>query len=284
MTETIVPRRLDLNFPSQIPENWYDDNAYLSLFFDTLSALFPEGEKFFVDSVRNYRDQITDPTLKADIAAFIAQEAMHTREHVSFNAAMQQRSVNLEKIDKQLRPILKSLRKVLPKSTQLAVTCALEHFTANLAEQLLNDPKHQGKIHPEMTKLWLWHALEEIEHKNVAYDVYEEVAGNYAERVGTMAAVTVGFFALTLMWHTKLMYEQKQLTNKDNIRGIKQLFGKDGLFTKLLPEYLEYYSPTFHPSDRYTDDLVREWRTNLFSEGGQLYGIPKQPNGKPLVN
>src|SRR3954463_12854487 len=50
-----------------------------------LSAVFPDGEDFFVRSVRHFRDQITDPALKRQVAGFIGQEAMHGREHRALN-------------------------------------------------------------------------------------------------------------------------------------------------------------------------------------------------------
>ena len=50
--------------------------------------------------------------------------------------------------------------------------CALEHFTAILAHQLLGNPRHLAGADPESAALWRWHAIEEIEHKGVAYDTW----------------------------------------------------------------------------------------------------------------
>ena len=44
---------------------------------NALSTTFPDGERFFIDSVRNFQDQIKDPKLQKDIRAFIGQEANH---------------------------------------------------------------------------------------------------------------------------------------------------------------------------------------------------------------
>ncbi len=49
---------------------------------------------------------------------------------------------------------------------------ALEHFTAILAHQLLADPRHLEGAEKETADLWRWHAVEEIEHKGVAYDTW----------------------------------------------------------------------------------------------------------------
>ena len=60
----------------------------LTEIMNALSTLFPEGEQFFVDSVRHYKDQITDPVLQAEIVGFVGQEAMHSKEHEAFNAML----------------------------------------------------------------------------------------------------------------------------------------------------------------------------------------------------
>ena len=102
----IPPRRMDFEFDGTTPRYWYDNDAFLSLYWIMLSSLFPEGERFFVESVRHYRDRITDPVLKAQIAGFIGQEAMHTKEHETVNAAMTKMGIDAERIDRQLKPIL----------------------------------------------------------------------------------------------------------------------------------------------------------------------------------
>lgn len=277
----IPPRRMDFDFAGKAPRYWYGDDPFLSLYFGMLSALFPEGEQFFVDSVRAFRDRIDDPVLKAQIAGFIGQEAMHTKEHQALNAAMQKMGVPLEDIDRELKPVLALVRKVTTKRMQLAATCALEHFTATIAEQLLRDPAHRAKAHPEVAGLWLWHALEENEHKTVAFDVYGKAGGNYVERTGIMVAATAIFLGLTTYWHGKLLLKDRQLFKvRRNWKSAMYLWGRNGLFTRLLPQYLDYYKPGFHPNDHDTVALLEEWREILLGEGGMLRNQVKKPNGQ----
>ena len=279
----IPPRRMDFEFDGTTPRYWYDNDAFLSLYWIMLSSLFPEGEQFFVDSVRHYRDRITDPVLKAQVAGFIGQEAMHTKEHQTVNAAMTRMGIDAERIDRELKPILGFVRKITTKRMQLAATCALEHFTATIAEQLLRDPSHQAKGEPEVMGLWLWHALEENEHKTVAYDVYQKVGGNYAERVVVMGAATAIFLGLTTWWHGQLLAKEGKLFDvRNNLKSATYLWGRKGLFTRLIPQYLDYYKPGFHPNDHDTRALLDEWREKLFGVNGLLRDQVKAPNGKPL--
>ena len=270
----IPPRRMDFEFPETMQRYYYDNSPFLSSFLTTPSALFPEGESFFVESVRAYRDQITDPVLKAQVSGFIGQEAMHSKEHAAFNEAATRMGYPVTQQDKELGYLLRFGQKFLPKAVQLSITTALEHYTAIIAEMLLRDPDVQAKFSPEMRQLWMWHALEENEHKTVAYDVYEQVSGNYALRVGTMVPVTAIFFAVVFVNHARMLAADGKLTNfRDNWNGLKYCWGgKKGVFSRLLPVYLDYFRPGFHPSHHDTNALLDEWREKLFGNQGTLSG------------
>ena len=169
----IKVRRMDFEFPDDIPEFWYANDPYRTLLLTALSGTFPEGERFFVDSVRQFQDQVTDPELKKAIRAFIGQEAHHSKEHRVLNEMMERKGYPLSKIDAFGKRGLAYLRKRLSPQRQLAMTCALEHFTAILADQLLNNREEfLDKMDPRVAKIWAWHAIEETEHKAVAFDVF----------------------------------------------------------------------------------------------------------------
>jgi uncharacterized protein len=272
-TVNIPPRRLDFQFDEKTTARYfYDNDPFLSAFWLSLSALFPEGEAFFVDSVRHYRKDITEAKLKAQVAGFIGQEAMHSKEHEAWNEMGVKFGYPTDKLDKSLGKLLGLVQKRTPKIFQLAATVCLEHYTAIIAEQLLREPEHQDRILDEATaKLWLWHALEENEHKTVAYDVYEKVSGNYAIRAGAMIPTTVIFFAVLGVFQARMLASDGRLLNvKNNWNGIKFLFGRKGLFTKLAPQYLDFFKRDFHPSQHDTDALLDEWREKLFGDEGLL--------------
>ncbi len=269
----IPPRRLDFEFTTESSRYYYDNNPFLSTFLTALSSLFPEGESFFVESVRHYRDQITDPILKAQVSGFIGQEAMHSKEHQAFNEMATRQGYPVDKLDKAVGKLLHFGQKILPKSVQLSITVSLEHYTAIIAEMLLRDPVVQSKFSAEARHLWLWHALEENEHKTVAYDVYEKVVGSYALRAGTMIPVTIIFFAVAFAFHARLLAADGQLLNiRQNASALKYLWnGKKGVFSRLLPQYLDFFKPSFHPKQHDTDALLQAWSKILFAPEGLLY-------------
>lgn len=273
--EAIPRRRLDFEFdPSKVPLDWCRDDAFLTTHLNALSLLFPEGERFFVEAVKAHADFVKDPALQAAVKGFIGQEAMHGKEHRAFNAMMQAHGFReAPVVEKKLRSFLQGVRKhVFGKKSQLAVTCALEHFTALLAEMLLANPAVQEEMHETVRQLWVWHALEESEHKAVAYDVYAAAGGWWGHRVAIMLVTTAVFFVAVAIVHAQLMKTRGILWKPWKwLAGINHLAIYPGYFTRLLPAYLHYFVPYFHPNQRDTSALLAKYREALFdAEHGTL--------------
>lgn len=272
----LIPRRdVELGLTSsRVPRDWCSKDPFDTTFLNALSLLFPEGERFFVDSVKQHKDRVTDPDLSRAIVGFVGQEAMHGKEHRAFNDMLIEHGhTEAPIVDAKLRRFLKLVRKTLSPASQLAATCALEHFTAMLAEALLKDERMRNEMDPSIRPLWLWHALEESEHKAVTYDVYVATNGGYSRRVLIMLLTTVVFFAAQALVHARMMATRKILWKPWRwARGVTRLWIYPGFFTRLFPAYLAYFRPGFHPDDRDTRALLDDWRTQLFGEGGTLDG------------
>jgi uncharacterized protein len=276
MAMATIPRRdVDLGLcADDVPRDWCAGDAYETTFMNALSLLFPEGERFFVDSVKHYKDRVGagNAELARAIVGFIGQEAMHGKEHRAFNDLIVAHGyTEAPRIDRRLRQFLLGVRATLSPASRLAVTCALEHFTAMLAEGLLADPRMRAEIDERVRPLWLWHALEESEHKAVAFDVYVASGGGYARRVLIMLVTTAVFFAAQAIVHARLMATRRILWKPWRwVRGATRMWIAPGYFTRLLPAYLAYFAPRFHPDDRDTRALLAHWREELFGAGGAL--------------
>jgi len=232
-----------------LPRYWWDNDPVKTLLLAAMSSGFPPGERFFIDSVRHYEKQITDPELKKAVKAFIGQEAHHSREHEAMNGFLQDRGVDLATLEKEILGFMNWMRKNLSPERQLAHTVAVEHFTALMAENfLLKYDSALEEMDPRIAPLWAWHAVEESEHKAVAFDVYKAVGGSEWTRVSEMALVSIMFPLFTSIHVLRLMKEDGQLLNiKSWLKATNYMWGKPGVFRKLLPDYLRFYSPTFHP-------------------------------------
>jgi len=262
-TRDITPRDPGFSFADDLPVYWHSGDPAISHFYNGLSLTFPEGERFFVESVRYFADQVTDPKLKADVRGFAGQEAIHSREHVAYNQYLAAQGLEPEKIERLVTFGLKLGRK-LPKKTQLAITCALEHYTALFAEAILENPNVMDEAHPQFANLWRWHALEESEHKAVAFDVFKTVDpgfGGYLRRIIAMTITTIEFNLAALGNQVYLMKKSGELTNwRSWGRSMKHLCGRGGVWRHVMMGVLPYYRPSFHPNDRDTDALVEKWR------------------------
>ncbi|PAU65769.1 metal-dependent hydrolase [Pseudomonas sp. PIC25] len=262
-------RRMDFSFTST-PKYWWSGDPFMSHFMNNLSSLFPYGEKFFVDSVRAVRQQVQDPQLQKDISAFIGQEAMHSKEHATYNEYAAAHGIDLERLELRIKVLLEWVTRLSTKKHRLAATCALEHFTATMAEQLLRREDITTQMDdPKMYKLWMWHAIEENEHKAVCYDVYQAVGGGYFTRVIVMLLTTVMFLGVIGWFQLHLLRKDGQLFNWRSWKyGLKTLLSpRDGFFTRLIGPYLDYYRPGFHPKDHDTQTLERRWKDRLAFEG-----------------
>src|SRR3954469_16809270 len=91
-----------------------DGDLILSHVAAALSAVFPDGEDFFVRSVRRYRDQIEDPELKRSVAGFIGQEAMHGREHRAFNDRLDELGYPVKRFERFTKWGLETREKIMP--------------------------------------------------------------------------------------------------------------------------------------------------------------------------
>lgn len=255
-TPNIPVRHMDFEFDDAIPTFWFDNNPMLTMLLTGLSCVFPEGERMFMRSVRNFQDGVTDPQLLKEVRAFIGQEAHHGKEHQSFNEFMARKGLPVLEISDFVKKAIAFEEKNLSKERMLAKTCALEHFTAIFAETILERPELIEKMDERVRAIWLWHAIEESEHKAVAYDVYQSQIGGYWLRVSEMAVTSVMFSFFTGLHATQLLRASGEGRNfKAIFQGLNQLAGPKGFFRGMLPKYLAYYRPDFHPNDRDSAEL-----------------------------
>ena len=257
----ITVRKAQFN-PKAIRRHYFANSPIMSHLLTALSSTFPIGEQFFVHSVRNVRDKVKDEKLQAQIAAFIGQEAMHSKAHAEFNDAWRREDYNLDRFQAWLARKNIYVKTLHPK-IQLAITCAFEHFTALLGGYILRHPEVLSTLDDDAVKLWVWHAIEEIEHRAVAFDVYQAVYGDDKIRRMIMRSVTTGFASLTLYSAIKLfMQDRKKSLPKigGNIFGL-YLLAK--MLIQMFPEYLSYYQKDFHPADIDYSKIVQYWKGRL---------------------
>lgn len=230
---------------------WLNNDPVATAWHTALSATFPRGEALFIESVKAFRDD-APPRLAAEIRAFVSQEINHTREHIAFNRAAEASGYDLAAIDARVADLIDEAR-ARPPVAQLAITMALEHFTAIFAHEFLKNPHHFNGGDEEQADLWRWHAVEEIEHKGVAYDTWVHATRNWSRwkrwQIKSLLMLIIGRRFVAHRWRDTL-----ELLAQDGITGIKArwhlaryLFGTPGILRRIAPHWLGYFLPGFHP-------------------------------------
>lgn len=250
---TITPRsQLDFGLDGDIPTYWFAGDPFKTRFFDAMSVIFPEGERFFIACVRDFRDQVQDPQLQADIKDFIRQEAQHGLVHDQYNRRLKAQGIDVDRLEAITHHILfKLVRCHLPARQTLAETAAAEHLTAIMAHGFFERKSILDQADPRVRALYAWHAMEEIEHKAVAFDVMQKVARvGYLRRAWAMLVVTLSF-NLHVLLNTRYMLKVDGFTGWQRLKlwakGLGWLYGPGGLYMGLARHYLGYFRPGFHP-------------------------------------
>lgn len=258
--EDIVVRDLSFDL-AHVDKHWHGGRRSISTFFDNLSVFFPAGERFFIASVRAKAKQITDERLLEEVRAFCAQEGIHCREHLAYNEMLKRQGYPVAALEHSVEELLSFARSRLPGSSRLAVTCALEHFTALMGFALLGDARILDGADATMAKLWRWHAAEENEHKSVAFDVYLASNGSYRNRAAMMVIASVIFWTKVLQ-HQVIMMRQDGTSRSARqwYALLRFLFIEPGGLRPLVRHYFSYYRRDFHPRDIESAALLDAWR------------------------
>ena len=257
----VKPRRMRFGLDN-LKRHWHSNDAFRSHFFNGLSTLFPQGERFFIDSVRGVQHEITDPVLLAEIKGFIAQEAVHGHEHDKYNNLLREQGYDIDKLDRHLGFWTRLGQKLMTRKQQLATTCAVEHFTAIMANALMKYPQDWlGDAPDAMKAIWRWHAIEETEHKAVCFDAYEAVGGSYFTRILMMIQTTIHFSYVTTRHVCHFLAKDGVLFKASTWKsGFQFLWGNPGLIRQIFRDYLDYYRPSFHPWQHDNSTLIDEWK------------------------
>ncbi|GAA3946969.1 metal-dependent hydrolase [Allohahella marinimesophila] len=265
----IQPREhMDFQLDETIPKYWFRNDPFKTRLLDGMQMSFPEGERYFITCVRAFRAGISDPTLEQQVKDFIRQEGQHGLAHTKFNTLLAQQGMPVSQViafhKKQLE---RHLERFSP-AFNLAMTAGFEHFTALMADAFFTDASVLAGADHRVKSLFAWHAIEEMEHKSVAFDVMQKVAGvGYARRTAAMAYSTLLTVRMMLGYCEALLkadgfgwWARKRML----LANLGWMYGVNGVFSALLPKILAYFKPGFHPTDipdmRYYGQWIESFR------------------------
>lgn len=208
--QRLVPRKVRFNWVNT-PLDWIPNQPFASYFINEINMILPAGEFWFCRLYNKALPFVTDEKLRDDVQMFIRQEAMHARAHSSaIQEYLNQRGINTERNTKIMewlfsdlladQPLGLTVPKMLEKRWlifRLGLIAAVEHMTCVLGNYALDNQTWDDlKADPVFLDLIRWHGAEEVEHRCVAFDLYNHLGGDYLSRYYLAAIATPVVFGL----------------------------------------------------------------------------------------
>lgn len=271
----LVVRRLAVDLSQGFARHWNGGDAFVTAFCNALSMSFPVGEQFFIDAVRaGARELPENPenaALHAQVRGFIGQEATHRHLHGLYNTHLAQQGLVNHWGPRATARIAYSREHLFGTSDkkylhELAITAAYEHYTAIFGDMVLGYAERPGDwfLHADepLKTLWRWHAAEELEHKSVAFDLYQRLGGNTAWRLRWFRFVTLVFAAdvsrqtLHNLWRDGTWWRPSTW-----VSATRFVFGRHGALWRIWAPVWAYRRADFHPHQQGDAKLATQWLT-----------------------
>jgi predicted metal-dependent hydrolase len=250
---TSAPFKQDWSNSKDLPKYYFGGSPFKTHFLHALSSVFPHGERFFIDSIKNYKDKITDPVLKEQVNTFIKQESWHTHAHQQYNNWLRSQGFPIDSVLKRANAGMERLKRTQTKLVWLETTVAIEHLTAITSAYHLRNEQRMKSVDPQLREMWEWHMIEEIEHKAVAMDVLNTVGKIKDLKIRRVIYfnATVGSFRNWMQHTIILLKADNQLWKWRTLKDmIVYFFGpRHGLLTNIFIPWLKGFKKDFHPND-----------------------------------
>ncbi len=257
---TIVVRAIRLDFDPAEAGVWHNGSALYSHMFNSLSAFLPRGEAFFVRAVHATADiGLAGTAFGAELDAFSRQEMAHGRQHARCNQAITVGRPIMTQFDRYLARAFDLVYRLSSKRMRLAYTMAVEHLTSTLARVLLSRPERLTQSKSDFALLWLWHGLEELEHKSTACIRYRQIGGGYIGRASAMLVMGLPFLFEWSFLVVGLLAYDKMLWRRHVFKDALAFWISPSLW-KGLGEVIQYFSFGFDPDARDDSEMVAVWR------------------------
>jgi uncharacterized protein len=267
----VVRENINFGLDGTVPKYWFLSDPFKTRLFDSMHLSFPEGERFFMTSVRAFRNQITDVELLQQVKDFTRQEGQHGIAHTQYHAALAAQGLPIAEMLEVNKVTLNAFLKNYSPEFNVALTSAFEHFTCLLAETFFSHDETTNGMDERIRALMAWHAMEEMEHKSVAFDVMERIAKvGYWMRSWTL---------LVAMWQVRRMmfgitnlllkadgfgwFQRKTLL----LKNMGWMFGRRGVLAMNPSHFFAYFKPSFHPNDIQTLPGYYVWQSEYQRSG-----------------
>lgn len=264
-------RQIGFLLPDDLPRHFCPSQPEFSHAAAAFLAALPSLEPYFIRTVQEAAASIDDPELLQQIKMFNVQEARHAREHRAMNAWLARHYPELPRLERVIAERLDRSLKHDSLAYRLAYTSGYEAITYHLIGFMMEQrATWLADAEPHVFALLCWHGAEEVEHKSVAFDVFQRVCGNYRLRARGLAdALVTTVKDLRGMMRYMLTVDGRwhQPDCRRAVRSLRLSFARG-----LLPRLLVYLRPSYHPS-QYPDPPELQWWIDRYAAGDDLRSV-----------
>lgn len=253
---------------------WYEDKPLSTQLLNSYTLLIPNGESFIIRTCSRYLKAVK-PELADELKVLFFQEGSHSREHGHLLKSMQAEGLGLD-IYRTLCDVVfyKILEPLTPLKLRLATAAAIEHHNAIIATYFLSQTLLDGVHVKELRKLFLWHFIEEIEHKETVYKLLQSVSSSKILRaLGLLTSFST--FLLSLMLGAILFGAKNGFMMSGGYWSelFTESFGRNSFLAALVKGSYKYLDPGFYPSREESVMLLNAAIEELNKLEGKLTGV-----------
>jgi uncharacterized protein len=257
MKSAILVRRMPFAFSETIAPVWNRARPEWSHMANGASLAMPYLEPFLIKTVKEALSQVENAQLKADVHAFIGQEGQHFQNHRRYNELLKLHYPELAEVEEELDA---NYRRFQSKSLRwrLAYTAGFETMTMGITEWLIGA---RGMLFtgadPSVTSLILWHMVEETEHKNVAFDLYQDRFGDFWPRIWGVIYATAHVAWASRKAYKRMLIRDGRWSQVGSRLRLYQMIARFLLHTS--PAMLRSLLPFYHPAKVTDPAWVARW-------------------------
>ncbi|MGZ3375148.1 MAG: metal-dependent hydrolase [Phenylobacterium sp.] len=251
VAEEMPVRRMNFEFPDDMDMVFIEGDPAMSYYFVGAWMMLPYLEPFLIRTIQAAMPQISDPTLKEEMKRFCAQEGQHFRQHAKANEVVKRihpSGPRLAELEAQVAAEFADWSANKPLKFNLAYGEGFESMTCAAARAQIDVGMFDHMKEP-IRGLMYWHIMEEIEHRTVCFEVYEQVVGDYLYRTRMSRFFQkhylgwCGRFAAAMLEAEPEILKAYDTPAWDAVRKARLKAYRRRFLPKFLATYLPWYDP-----------------------------------------
>jgi predicted metal-dependent hydrolase len=267
----IPVRKMEFEIPTpdDFDPKWLANDILQSYLSTGISLYVAYLEPFLVKSMRRVLDQITDDALRENVDRFSRQEAQHYMQHERFNTAiLGQDYPGLEERFERVKADFERFLSTKSDKWCVGFVEGFEALTTQLALQSLRELRREHpKTDPRFAALFEWHMTEEIEHRNVAYDIYDHLYGDYFYRA-KMCWIAQAHILRFITDCMKIMTRVDAARHGDSYRVTP--VQRSMVWMVMAPKMLKTMTPWYTPHDYDVPDTIVDLSAKLSDQANAV--------------